>query len=203
MHELLGALPGERLTPAAYDEDFAKREWAADGYDSWKLERRQHFREPRDSSWQAFARGDWEEALRLGEVRRGDLLALSDEAKAHDCRLLRVRVVELPIIPYLQWELHLLRIWAECGELIRVVGPDEIEPNETTEPLPELVTLGPDTVYEVIYSADGTPDGAVRFVDPALTARVTAFMERLYERGEDVRDFFAREVAHLEPPHGD
>jgi hypothetical protein len=202
MHELLGAAPGELLTRSAYDEDFGKREWAVDGYDSWKLERQQYFREPDDASWNAFARGDWREALRLIEAERGDFLALSEEAAKHDCRLLRVRVVERPIIPYLQWELHLLRVRAECGELIRVVGLGQIEPYETEGPLPELVTLGSDTVYKVVYK-DGVLDGAIRFVDSAITARVTAFIEQLYEHGEDISTFFEREVAHLEPPRGD
>lgn len=203
MRELLGQSRGERLTLVAYEEDFSKREWAVDGYDSWKLERQQYFREPQDASWNAFTRGDWHEALRLIEAERSNFLALSAEAAAHDCRLLRVRVVQRPIIPYLQWELHLLRARAECGELIRVVGADQVEPYEAEGPLPELITLGPDTVYEIVYGADGVLDGAIRFVDRALSTRVTGLIRQLYERGEDVDGFFAREVAHLEPPRGD
>lgn len=119
-----------------------------DGCDSWKLERRQHFREPGDASWEAFVRGDWQEALRLIEAQRAGLLDLSRLAARHRCRLLRVRVVEVPLTPYLQWELHLLRVRAECGELIRVTGPEHIAAYERESPVPELVTLNDDTVYE-------------------------------------------------------
>lgn len=206
MRELLGPAPGERLSLDAYRADFRERDFAVDGYDSWKFERRQHFREPGDASWEAFRRGDWDEALRLIEAERDNLLDLSRTAERHRCRLLRVRVVEQPLTAYLQWELHLLRLRAECGELIRVIGPDAVAAHEQPEqperqgPVPELITLGSDTVYEILYNAEGTADGAVRYLDRGTRSRVAAFVEGLYERGEDVESFFEREVAGLRAP---
>src|SRR2546421_2872406 len=135
MRDLLGASPGERLGLAAYREDFRSRDFAVDGCDSWKLERRQHFREPGDPSWNAFVKGEWEEALRLIEAQRPALLDLSRLAARHRCRLLRVRVVEQPLTPYLQWELHLLRVRAECGEQVRVIGPEHISAYERDTPV--------------------------------------------------------------------
>lgn len=63
-----------------------------DGYDSWKLERRQDFQEPGDESWVAFMRGDWAEWLRLVEAERDSLRELPRTAAEHRCRPLRVRV---------------------------------------------------------------------------------------------------------------
>ncbi|WP_159054823.1 DUF6879 family protein [Streptomyces dysideae] len=186
----------------AYREDFRSRDFAVDGCDSWKLERRQHFRELGDASWAAFVQEDWQEALRLIEAQRAGLLDLSRLAARHRCRLLRVRVVEAPLTPYLQWELHLLRVRAECGELIRVVGPEHIAVYERESPVPELVTLNDDTVYEILYDAEGVLEGAVRYLDAGLRDRVAARVEELYVLGEDIGTFFDREVAHLKPPTG-
>jgi uncharacterized protein DUF6879 len=203
MRDLLGALPGERLGLRAYREDFRRRDFAVDGCDSWKLERRQAFREPGDPSWNAFSRGDWERALELIEAQRGELTDLSRLAERHGCRLLRVRVVEEPLTPYLQWELHLLRLRAECGELIRVIGPEPLAAYEHGGPVPEVVTLNDDTLYEVLYDADGVLEGAVRYLDPETRDRAADRMEGLYAAGEDMHAFFARRVAGLKPPTGD
>lgn len=202
MRDLLGASPGEWLGLEAYREDFRGRDFAVDGCDSWKLERRQHFREPGDASWEAFVRGDWQEALRLVEARRAGLLDVSRLAARHRCRLLRVRVVEMPLTPYLQWELCLLRVRAECGELIRVIRPERLAAFEREGPVPELVTLNDDTVYEILYDAEGVLEGAVRYLDAGTRDRVAARVEQLYELGEDIGAFFSRDVAHLKPPTG-
>lgn len=200
MHELTGTRPGEPLELEAYREDFRRRDFAVDGCDSWKLERRQHFREPGDPSWEAFALGNWQQALRLIEEQRDELLDLSRLAARHNCRLLRVRVVEEPLTPYLQWELHLLRLRAECGELIRVIGPEHVAAYEHDGSVPELVTLNDDTVYEIRYDAEGVLTGAVRYVDRTSRDRTVARIGGLYMRGEDIGTFFAREVAGLKPP---
>ncbi|MEU9608672.1 DUF6879 family protein [Streptomyces sp. NPDC048057] len=203
MRDLLEASPGERLGRDAYRADFRSRDFAVDGYDSWKLERRQHFREPGDASWNAFVRGEWKEALELIEANRPELVDLARLAARHRCRLLRVRVVEQPLTPYVQWELHLLRVRAECGELIRVIGPEHIGAYEHEGPVPEVITLNDDTVYEILYDAGGTAAGGVRHLDAQLRDRVAERVETLYGLGEDIDTFFEREVAPLDPPTGD
>ncbi|MDH6131519.1 hypothetical protein P3T37_000888 [Kitasatospora sp. MAA4] len=199
MRDLLGDAPGDRLALDVYRDDFRKRDFAVDGYDSWKLERRQQFQEPEDASWRAYAAGDCAQALQLIEARRDDLIQLSCLAADHECRLLRVRVVEFPLTPYLAWELRLLRLRAECGELIRVLGPELIAGYELDGQLPELITLGPDTVYDISYDAAGLADGATRYMDRVLRERVVQFIAHLYDQGEDVGSFMARQAADLLP----
>ena len=114
--------------------------------------------------------------------------------------MFRVRAVEWPLEPYLQWELHLLQIRAEYGEQIHTVSLQQIQEFEDREPLPELLTVGLDTVYQLLYDRQGLIQGAIRFVGSELTALCVEFIKDLYNSGEDLSTFFQREVAHLEPP---
>ncbi|MFI0711760.1 DUF6879 family protein [Streptomyces inhibens] len=194
---------GERLSIDAYRQDFRERRWAAGGRDSWKLERQQNFQEPRNKSWQAFSRGDWSEALRLIGQGRDAHLELSRKAEAHRSHFFRVRVVEKPLTPYLEWELTSLRLRAEVLGKIRVwepggiSGPMGLEQLEESGPLPEIVTLGGHTLYKVLYDDHGISEGAVRFTDSELVARWERFIQALYREAEDLLSFFEREVAPL------
>lgn len=211
MHNRLdrGRLGGEALSLPQYRSDFSARQWEIGGHDSWKLERAQHFREPGVPSWEAFARGDWEESLRLIEAERDHLTEFANRARALDIGLYRVRVVEVtdqepPIVPYLQWELNLLKLRVECGERIRVVSPDQIADYETGgNPLPELVTLGRSVLYEVLYDDMGELTGAIRVIDASAIAAASDLVGSLYERGEEFGAFFERAVAPLPAPPGE
>jgi len=200
MLDVLKSSLGERLTRAEFDADYDKRFAGSDGHDSWKLERLQHFTESGDAGWEAFARGDWSEATRLIENWRPGLEELFRDADSRGIGLYRVRVVEEPIAPYVQWELNSLRLAAEYGEKIRVVTREPIKEFETSDPLPELLTVGADTVYWASYDENGACTGATRFIDAEITARCVEFTERLYEVGEELDSFFQLKVAQLEPP---
>ncbi|NGO72708.1 DUF6879 family protein [Streptomyces boncukensis] len=192
---------GEHLSLAEYQSEFRRRQWEIDGQDSWKLERGQHFQEPGFGSWEAFSRGEWEEALRLVEEERDFLQEFSERVDQHAVTLFRVRVAEEPVTPYLQWEFHLLRLRAELGERIRVVSPGQLSDLEKNgEHIPELLTLGNHTVYRIRYTEQGVLDGAVRFSDAGLVARLRQFMTSLYSRGEDISSYFARVIAPMPPP---
>ena len=189
MRELLDRFTGDRLTSPEYNTDFGQRFWHAGPAGFWKVERRQTFQEPRDQSWRAFQAGDWQRALRLIEEQRADL---EDEGRRMAKRKLgafRVRVVELPLTPYLQWELHLLRLVAECADQVHVVGPDTARPFETYGPLPELVLVGEKVAYEVLYDDAGIAVGAMRFIDPEFTTACRRRLKQLFAAGEDIRTF--------------
>ncbi|WP_188991944.1 DUF6879 family protein, partial [Saccharopolyspora thermophila] len=180
--------------------DYEARFAGSAGHDSWKLERRQHFREPGNPSWEAFARHDWPEAMRLIQSQREEFSAESEEAERIGVTLFRIRVVAKPFTPYLHWELHLLKARADCGEKIRVLAVEDVAPFESHEALPEILTVGRDTVYEIRYSDDGVLDGAVRHTDLEAATRCKDFLADLYARGEELDRFFWREVAPLPPP---
>lgn len=112
----------------------------------------------------------------------------------------RLRVVEFPVTPYVQWEFHVLRVRAEVGDRIRVLDARTIEDIERKRQVPEVVILGDVVMYEVQYDPEGNADGARRYRDPALIAETREGFETLYARGEPFTDFFEREIAPLPPP---
>lgn len=200
MRDLLAAAAGERMPLAAYRADFAQHFWETGSPGFWKLERQQYFQEPGDRSWEAFARGDWEESLRLLEANRADLEAEHRRVAGHGFAVHRVRVVEEPIIPYVQWELHLLRLREQCGTQVRVIGPEHVAPYESAGPLPEFCTLGTAVMYEVLYDEQGVLDGGRRYTDPELILHCQRLIAELYTNGERLADYFPRRVAGLPVP---
>ncbi|WP_051839263.1 DUF6879 family protein [Streptomyces sp. NRRL F-5126] len=191
---------GERLTTEAYRRDFRLRDGEVTGRDSWKLERRQQFEEGPSPSWDAFRRGDWQEALRLHGEKRDRWERIAREDRARGSVFHRVRVVEEPLTPYLQWELHALRVQGESGSPVRVVGAEKVRPLEAVRSLPEVVTLGGGVLYEVRYTQQGLLDGAVRHTEPGLVARWEECIAGLYEGGEDIVSYVDRRVAPLPAP---
>jgi len=199
MSEYLSGLSGLRLTRAQYSADYRQRYGKISNTTSWKFERQQTFVEPGDDSWQEFDRGNWERSLARFNDRRPKLLAGAREDAARGIGLYRVRVVAEPISPYLLWELNVLKVRAECGEMIRVVDAGLIAEFERDRELPEILTLGDDAVYQVIYDDSGAADGAVLSTERADVERWVSFMEKLYENGEEIDSFFARKVAGRRP----
>jgi hypothetical protein len=201
MRDLLDPARGETLQTAAYRADFARHFWAIKRHDFWKLERRQTFQEPGDASWEAFAAGDPSTAFRLLEERRHDLASYYHRIDRSGFRTWRVRVVEEPISPYLRWELRLLRLRHEYGGLVGVVGGEAVRRLEANGPLPELVTLGDEVMYEVLYDDQGILSGGVRYTDRTLIERCRQVIERLYAEAEDISSFCERTHRLLEPSH--
>jgi hypothetical protein len=115
MRELLDGASGRRLAYDDYvtsiDNDYQR----IDEPGFWKLERGQFFREPTSPGWQAFDRGDWDEAPRLAEESRPAL-----EAEYREPLLVR----------------------AQSGERMRVVRGEQVAEFERFGRLPEMITLG-------------------------------------------------------------
>lgn len=201
MSELFDDSRGELLSLPDYVADFRSRRQAPDGpSEAWKIERRQFFSDPGDPPWVAFSQGRWDESIRLMERARPSYEDYYREARSHGVSLYRVRVVEVPVRPYVQWEFHYLRIAVDAGEMIRVVTADEVREAERCAPLPEIISTDADIVYKVLYDPDGVPVGARRVVDAEFAGRCTALIKRLYEIGEDFTSFFTRQIAPLAPP---
>jgi hypothetical protein len=194
---LVGAV-GERMELEAYYADFEEN--FARAREFWKLERGQEFAEPGDASWEAFDRGDWDEAMRLLEVRRPDLVKYHEETAAAGTSTRRIRIVSLPLTPYMQWELNLLKIRDETGGPIRVLLDSQVADLEDQGPLPEIYTMDDAVMYEAVYDGNGVLECALRYTGPDLVGRSRDFISGLYEQGEPIAAFFRREVAPLPPP---
>ncbi|UWE12231.1 DUF6879 family protein [Actinacidiphila bryophytorum] len=200
---LAPALPegtGRRLGADDYRRDFRERRGAIRDGNSWKLERRQHFEEAGSPSRDALRRGNWPEALRLFEAERPAVRAAAVEEDRRGSAFHRLRVVEEPLTPYMQWELHWLALRAECGHRVRVLPATSVEKSEARGLLPELTLLDGRTLYRVLYDAPGATLGAIRYTDPATVAPWTAYLRHAYESAEDVLSYFTRVVQPLPPP---
>lgn len=181
----------------AYYTDFERHFWHVREF--WKLERGQTFAEPGSPSWQAFNRGDWDESMRLLEERREDLIDYHDKAREAGVDTRRIRIVEQPLSPYLQWELNLLKIRDETGGPIRVLDQSDIAELETGGPLPEIYTMDDRVMYEAVYDHYGVLQRALKYTDTGLVARARDFIRGLYERGTPIAHYFSEAVAHLPP----
>lgn len=178
---------GVRLDIDSYRSEFRVHRDKLRDEDSWKFERRQHFAEQNYSPGRAaFDRGDWNEAMNALTEKRESVLQSVNEDRKNRTSFYRVRVVEEPISPYLQWELMSLRMQAECGKPIRVVDASRVSALEIGRLLPEVVVLGAQTLYEVVYTDAGVPASAVRFTDARCVDNWIEFIKDLYNMGEDV-----------------
>ena len=196
-------VPGEPLDLDVYLRDYEASFWTIKEHGFWKLERQQRFKEPGFGSWEAFAAGRWDEALVLLETERPAFESYFARLAEAGIACRRVRVVEEPIAPYLQWELHVLRLREQCGEYVRVVGPEAVAQLDADGVAPELITLGTGPLYQILYSEQGILAGAVKFASPETVTRCRLVFEELYAQGKDLATYFERVVAHLEPPRGE
>ncbi|MFJ9618825.1 DUF6879 family protein [Streptomyces noursei] len=197
------ALPverGQRLGNEEYLRDFRARDAAIRNGDSWKLERLQHFEEVGSPSRDALRRGDWATALRLFEEGRGNLRGIQADEEARGSVFHRVRVVEEPLTPYVQWELHSLQISAEYGERVRILPAQAVAAAEAGGLLPELTIQDGKVLFHVLYTEAGVPDGAIRFTDPDIVDPWTAYVRSAYAAAEDIASYFDRAVAPLPAP---
>ncbi|MDH6626940.1 hypothetical protein M2271_004763 [Streptomyces sp. LBL] len=199
---MFDSFPGsasEHLDRPTYHADLGRVYTSGIGFLN-KLERGQHFKEPGFPSWEAFADGDWDKALSLADERREDYAQELRKAARLGVTQRRLRVVEFPITPYVQWELFVLRVRVDLGDDIKVLDARDISNIERTRPVPEVVILGDAAMYEVVYDEDGNASGANRYTDRSLIQETNAGFDALYERGEGFHDFFDREIATLAPP---
>lgn len=200
MNDLLDGASGKRMTLDAYNDEFEENFWSIKDLGFWKLERQQVFKEPGSASWEAFARGDWDDSMRLLETARAYLEGYHRKVAEHGFVASRVRVVEEPISAYLQWELNALRIRDETGGPVHIIPPERVARFEANGPLPEIAILGANVMYEVIYDDEGIADSAVRYRDRDLILRCQRLAADLFEAGEPLKQYFARKVAFLPPP---
>ena len=192
---------GDRLSLDEYLADYHARFWRTGPSGCWKLERRQTFREPGNASWAASARGDWDRAIELLHHARDNVREFQRKILDHGFEFRRLRIVEKPYSPYLIWELNSILIRHEYGERIRVLPSAQVSALESGGVLPEILVLGGEVVYEVVYDDSGTATGAVRATRPDTVRSWAEFIRGLFGRGENLADFFAREIAGLRPAH--
>ena len=199
MLDRIREIPGDVLDHRSYHDDFA-RETANLRGRIWKLERSQTFKEIGDPSWDAFIAGDWGHALDLLDKDRDAVRADAERNSDQGLEIRRVRVVERPLSPYVQWELHALRMLAEEGLGVNVIEAARLSALEVRGRLPEVVVIDDRVLYEVRYEPDWTPCGARRIRAPEVIRSAAREIAELYHRGEPLLGFFDRELTALPAP---
>ncbi|WP_169980204.1 DUF6879 family protein [Microbispora sp. H10836] len=184
---------GEVLPAAEYRTELYDHLRGTEGV-VWKLERAQHFHEPDTPSWVAMTSGDWDRSLALmDEMRFADDLPPRAELR-------RLRIVEMPPTPYLQWEIVLLAARTRAGERARALHARSVRPLESRAPLPELLIVNHGLMYEILYDEIGAHVGGRRITDTRVVEGCARAVAELYARAEDMVAFHDREVAQLPPP---
>ena len=193
-------VPGSRLDRKSYHEHMRTETSQVNG-PVWKLERSQVFAEAADDpAWAAFMSGDWDKSLALFESERADIRAEADKYAQQASQLRRLRIVDRPVSAYLQWELQSLRIVDECGMPVRVLDVSQVRYLESDGPLPEVVILGDQVLYDVQYDSQWSACGARRITDRDVIQQAAAEMGGLWAKAEPLAAYFAREIAQLPPP---
>lgn len=181
--------PSTVLTEEEFGERF-EREWERLTSRFFKFERLQEYRVPDDPSFQAFERGDLEEARRRD---RENILAqkpLYDAAHAKGVILVRVRVVELPLSDYLRlYELPSYRVSAACGEEIRITRADQHQELLTTTRLSDFIAFDDRVVLVNKYDEGAAPDGAWLVEQPQLVKRFVDTGEQLLATSVSLDEF--------------
>ncbi|GAA3039334.1 DUF6879 family protein [Actinokineospora globicatena] len=200
----LATAEGTRLLGDAYLDDFNERFWRIGRSGFWKLERLQDFREPTDDSWVAFDQGRWQDAVAALRERRGALTEHYRKISEHGFETWRVRVVEWPLTDYLRWESELLALRDELGGHTRFLDASRVEHLESAGVLPELITLGDEALYHLLYDETGLQQGGVRYDDEGLVVAVREFIQGLYSVGATAEGFMERAAAEQRStlPHG-
>jgi hypothetical protein len=199
MLERVHDIPGQVFDRPSYHADRRRTEQEVPGT-VWKLERSQVFREPYDPSWQALIEGRWDDALVLHEEDRAAARSEHGRHRENGVEFRRLRIVENPVTPYLQWEMYFFRILVEEGFELRVLDSGHVSDLERDRPLPELLVHGDQVLYQVRYDERWTPSGARRVDDPEVVGPVQEEIAKLWAQGEPLMDYFEREIAPLPPP---
>lgn len=118
MLERIHEIPGVLLGADEYLDDFWPNFRKIDDV-FWKLERVQSFREPNEPSWVAMLEGDWDRSMKLVDGRSG--VAGEGEGRVERFSRRRIRIVEQPVTPYVQWEMHVLALREAAAEQVRVL----------------------------------------------------------------------------------
>jgi len=205
MLERIHEIPGVRLSADEYLDDFWPHFRRIDDV-FWKLERIQSFQETGEPSWAAMMEGDWDRSLKLIDDKpigwfdsRGGLMREYDRPAENFLRR-RIRIVEQPVTPYVQWEMHVLALRVATVEQVRVLDAGEVAELEGGRRLPELVVLGTVVMYEVTYDETGTHSGARRIDDREVIEACHGELDKLFAAGEDFRSYYDREIVPLPAP---
>jgi hypothetical protein len=200
MLEHIRQVPGEKLDRPTYHAQMTQETARLTGI-AWKVERHQSFTESDDDlAWQAFIAGDWEASIAIFDNERTDAQSEAEKYTKRGSELRRLRIVESPVTPYVQWEMQSFKVLDKCGLPIRVLDSHQVKYLEADHPLPELIVVGQQVLFEIRYNKHWAACGARRIEDRQVIAAARTEIAHLWDRAEPLNEYFQREIAPLPPP---
>lgn len=151
----------------------------------YKLEVGQSFMEPDNDSWVLANNGDWDEAMQIAQNDgEADNKRADPPAPSY-----RVRIFELPLTPYLIWELNYLKYRNRFVNNCRFLCLSDVPKDLKLLVEKEIVTIDTNVLYEVHYTSSGELAGATKETDLKTISDVVKKIEQLYEIGITFDDF--------------
>lgn len=157
-----------------------------------KVERQQHYEELESPGYQRLLRGDYAEAGRLAqEMIREHGNTYSDFAREHGISMIRLRICDLPLSPYLaHYEIPGYVAVAERGTPVLFVDAREISDLLLTTGISDYVLFDEQRVMVLLYPDDGS--GVLREArlveDPSLVSEYVKVTDKLIERSVPMHD---------------
>jgi hypothetical protein len=125
----------------------------------FKLERLQSYVESDDESWREFQSGNIQRSLKLMPTLRAAEARYDIEFFRRGLQFLRMRAVELPLSPYLNWEFQSYIISAQYGETILVADVTNSDRNGALWNATDFLLFDSFAVLVHDYDSDGCLHG--------------------------------------------
>jgi len=174
-----------------------KTEFLKEAHSAWnklsgrffKLEELQSFAEPGDPSFEAYRRGDRIAAARLIKSRVAKQGIMYGSALSRGVKLLRVRIVDLPITPYLSYEWPAYHVNATIGETILVPEPALISDLRHDRRMKDFLLFDDFLVLLLHYDSAGVFVGATPITDSERVQEYKEFSESLLPKSMPFTEF--------------
>ena len=170
-----------RIEPDQLWPEF-KRLWDQIGQRFFKVERLQAYAEPGDPSYEAFLRGDMESAVAHLEERIGGEAELFLDMCRRHFQYVRLRMVELPLTPYLRYEFKSYPIGARYGQRVVVLNLEDGDNRATFSDVGELMVFDDFACMIHDYDAEGLMKGTWIIEGKDGVAPYVELVNRLEER---------------------
>ncbi len=163
--------------------------WSSVSREVLKLETRQEYREPGNPSWEKFAEGDFDEALRLLPQTRSVDVPLYDSLSARGVRFTRCRPVSFPITPYLRWEIACYDFNSKHGESILFVAIEDVAALMSDYLHHDFMVFDDTIAFVHDYDQDGEIRGGWETTDRTSIVELTELFTKFREHSRPYKEF--------------
>ncbi len=167
-----------------------------------KMEFLQEYDESGFEGYEAFRAGRFDDAARLVQEMVKGQTEVYAHARKHDVDMIRIRVCELPLSPYLlHYEIPAYLADIECGEQIRFIDVDDVRDILDETGVSDYVVFDDSRVTALIYDPRNARLKEARLVDspPLLRAYIEVTEELIRRSTPMLESPIFLEVKHRYP----